>query len=99
MAYPYRHSNLTAPAAGVTTLWTIWWDTLRRAGTEGWSWSRAVEPTQHEALQRAERFLKLGFVVYAIRDPSGAIFMDEAQITERFPNVRHTRDTREQRDS
>jgi hypothetical protein len=97
MAYPYRHSNLTAPAARVTSLWTIWWDTLRRAGTAGWS--RAVEPTQHEALERAERFLKLGFVVYAIRDPSGAIFMDEAEITERFPNVRHTRDTREQRDS
>ena len=88
MAYPYRRSNLTAPAAGATSLWTIWWDTHRRAGTEGWS--RAIEPTQDEALQRAERFLKLGFVVYAIRDPSGAILMDEAQIAERFPNARRS---------
>ena len=44
MAYRYRRSNLTAPAAEATSLWTIWWDTHRRAGTEGWS--RAIEPTR-----------------------------------------------------
>jgi hypothetical protein len=82
MAYRYKRSNVSAPAAEVTSLWTIWWDMRRRAGTEGWS--RATEPTQDEALQRTERFLKLGFIVYAIRDPRGTIFMDEAQIDEHF---------------
>ena len=82
MAYRYKRSNLTPPSAEVTSLWTIWWDMRRRAGTEGWS--RATEPTEDEALLRTERFLKLGFIVYAIRDPRGAIFMDEAQIAEHF---------------
>jgi hypothetical protein len=54
----------------------------RRPGTE--RWSQATETTQEGALERAERFLKLGFVVYAIRDPKGDIFMDEARLTERF---------------
>ncbi len=54
----------------------------RRPGAEGWS--RATEKTEEEALQRAERFLKLGFVVYEIRDPKGLVFMDEAAISKRF---------------
>ena len=62
--------------------WTIWWDMHRRPGKEGWS--RAVESNEAEALQRAERFLKLGFVVYEIRDPKGLVFMDEAAISKRF---------------
>jgi hypothetical protein len=45
-------------------------------------WSRAVEKTEAEALERARRFLKLGFVVYQIRDAKGAVFMDE-----RFANA------------
>jgi hypothetical protein len=96
MAYRYKRSNLTAPAGEVTSLWTIWWDMHRRAGAKGWS--RATEPTQDEALQRTERFLKLGFVVYEIRDPAGATFMDEAQITERFrqPAVEYVVVNREQ---
>src|SRR6185437_15542628 len=39
---------------------------------------------EEDALLRAERFLKLGFVVYAINDPKGAVFMNEAQISEHF---------------
>jgi hypothetical protein len=62
--------------------YTIWWDMHRRSGSEGWS--RAVETSEEEAVLRAERFLKLGFVVYAIKDPKGAVVMDEAQITEHF---------------
>ena len=95
MAYPYRRSNLTLPTTEVTSPWTIWWDMHRRAGTEGWS--RAAESTQAEALQRTERFLRLGFVVYAIRDPRGAIFMDEAQIAEHFRTsaIQYAGDTRE----
>jgi hypothetical protein len=63
-------------------VWTIWWDMHRRPGKD--QWSRATEKTEAEALERAHRFLKLGFVVYQIRDAKGAVFMDEAQITERF---------------
>jgi hypothetical protein len=62
--------------------WIIWWDTQRRPGSEGRS--RAMEGNEEDALQRAERFLKLGFVVYAINDPKGAMFMDETQIADHF---------------
>jgi hypothetical protein len=62
--------------------WTILWDMHRRAGSEGWS--RAVESNEGEALQRAERFLKLGFVVYEIRNPKGDVAHDEAAIRRRF---------------
>ena len=68
--------------------WTIWWDLRRRSGTAGRI--RAIEETEAEALQRAQRFLKLGFVVYEIRDPSGAMFMDEAQIRQRFERAEHS---------
>jgi hypothetical protein len=85
MRYRYTRSNgyKTAPTQGEAhSTWTIWWDMHRRAGSEGWS--RAVETSEEEALLRAERFLKLGFVVHAIKDPKGAVFMEEAQITEHF---------------
>jgi hypothetical protein len=62
--------------------WTIWWDMHRHAGAE--RWNRATEATESEALERAQRFLRLGFVVYAIRDPQGTMFMDEAQIRQRL---------------
>jgi hypothetical protein len=62
--------------------WTILWDMHRRPGREGWS--RAIESNEGEALQRAGRFLKLGFVVYEIRDTKGLVFMDEAAISKRF---------------
>jgi len=77
-------------------LWTVWWDMQRRAGTQ--RWSKAAEATQEEALQRAECFLRLGFIVDAIRDPKGDIFMDEAQIAERFgiSPLKHAPETGEQ---
>ena len=62
--------------------WTIWWDMHRRPGKEGRN--RAMEKTEGAAMQRAQRFLKLGFVVYEIRAPDGAVFMDEAQIARSF---------------
>ena len=81
---PYRPApfNGIAPTPARDACYTIWWDMHRRSGSEGWS--RAIESSEIEALERAGRFLKLGFVVYAIRDPKGAVVMDEAQITERF---------------
>ena len=62
--------------------WTILWDMHRRIGSDGWS--RAVESNEGEALQRAERFLKLGFVVYEIRDPKGSVVHDEVAISKRL---------------
>lgn len=68
--------------SGSTTVsWTIWWDMHRHPG-EG-AWSRAMETTESEAVQRAQRFLDLGFVVHEIRAPDGSVFMDEAQIAGR----------------
>ena len=69
MAYRYKRSNVSAPTAEVTSLWTIWWDMRRRAGTEGRS--RATEPTQDEALQRTERFLKSGSTMSATSQLGG----------------------------
>lgn len=77
-----RSNGVRPPPSRSEACYTIWWDMHRRSGSEGWS--RAVESSEDEALQRAERFLKLGFVVHAIKDPTGAVVMDEAQITERF---------------
>ncbi|HKW55380.1 MAG TPA: hypothetical protein VJO12_16945 [Stellaceae bacterium] len=62
--------------------WTILWDMHRHPGKD--RWSRAIESNEGEALQRAERFLKLGFVVYEIRDPKGLVVHDEAAIGRRF---------------
>lgn len=83
MRYRSARSNgfRPTPSRG-EACYTIWWDMHRRSGSEGWS--RAVESSEDEALQRAERFLKLGFFVYAIKDPNGTVVMDEAQIAERF---------------
>lgn len=64
-----------------TVSWTIWWDMHRHPGED--AWSRAMEKTESEAVQRARRFLDLGFVVHQIRAPDGSVFMDEAQITGR----------------
>jgi hypothetical protein len=89
MTYRYGRQNAyNPPPSGEPRLsWTIWWDMHRRAGSQGRS--RAMEGSEAEALQRAQRFLKLGFVVYAIRDPAGALFMDEAQIAHRFAAPEH----------
>jgi hypothetical protein len=67
--------------------WTISWDLHRRPGTG--RESTASEPTEREALQRAKRFLQLGFVVYGVRNPAGAIVMDEQQLTAHFALVHH----------
>lgn len=42
-----------------------------------------MEKTEREAVQRAQRFLDLGFVVHEIRAPDGSVFMDEAQVAGR----------------
>ena len=66
--------------------WIILWETRVRADLG--RWSVAIEQSEADALKRAERFLKLGFVVHAIKDPSGSVFMDEQQIAERLGKAR-----------
>ncbi len=97
---PYHHSRYSPYrpplSRGEAHLsWTIWWDMHRRPGSEGWS--RAMESSEEDALQRAERFIKLGFVVYAIKDPKGAVFMDEVQIADHFRAREHLALGRRQR--
>jgi hypothetical protein len=82
--------------------WTVLWET-KTPSDDRWSMARAE--TEHAAVERAAHFLKLGFVVHAIKDPTGEVFMDQGQIAQRFratedrPRARtreHTAPTAEQ---
>jgi hypothetical protein len=74
-----RGDHLEAPDTGPP--WTVLWDIAARSD-DGWSTVR----TQNEAsaLERAAHFVKLGFVVHAVKDPSGLVTMNSAEITARF---------------
>ena len=67
--------------------WTIWWDTRRRGEDE--RWNEAGADTEAGAIERAAHFLRLHLIVHAIWKPDGTLFMDEAQIVERF-GIKHT---------
>jgi hypothetical protein len=58
--------------------WRIIWDTTRRPEIE--ARNTAVEKLKSAALDRARHMLRMGFVVYEIREPSGSLFLDEAAI-------------------
>lgn len=62
--------------------WYIIWDTARRP--EGDGRNTAVEKLQSAALDRARHLLRMGFVVYEIREPSGALFLDESALLTQF---------------
>ncbi len=62
--------------------WTIVWDTERKPGLKGRN--RAVEKLESGALDRARHMLRMGFVVYEIWAPTGAVFLEEAEIKERL---------------
>ncbi len=62
--------------------WTVIWDTKRKPGTEGRN--SATERFEAGALDRARHMLRMGFVVYEIRLPSGMLFLEEAGIRERL---------------
>jgi len=62
--------------------WTIIWDTKRRAETD--SRNTAVEKFEAAALDRARHLLRMGFIVYEIREPQGAVFLEEAAIKQRL---------------
>ncbi len=61
--------------------WTVLWDTTTRPEGE---WSTAGARSEATALERAAHFLKLGFAVHAIKDPSGAVVMDATAIVDRL---------------
>jgi len=62
--------------------WRIIWDTTRRPEIE--ARNTAVEKLKSAALDRARHMLRMGFVVYEIREPSGSLFLDEAAICEQL---------------
>jgi hypothetical protein len=61
--------------------WCVLWDTTAR--TEG-EWSIADAQSEATALERAAHFLRLGFAVHAIKDPSGIVVMDASAIVDRL---------------
>jgi hypothetical protein len=62
--------------------WTVWWDTRHHPEMGGSN--TAVAHTEDGALDMAHHFLRLKFFVFAIRRPDGSLYMDEAQIGDRF---------------
>ncbi|HUZ75508.1 MAG TPA: hypothetical protein VMU87_21190 [Stellaceae bacterium] len=84
MAQPYRKmivhgDHLEPPDSGPP--WTVLWET--KTPLDG-RWSTARVVTEQAALERAAHFVKLGFVVHAITNPSGAVVLDGQQIVDRF---------------
>jgi hypothetical protein len=87
MVKPYRrfHVPQLQPDRGApdgANGWTILWDTRMVSIEEHWSVAHAK--SESEALERAAHFLRLGFAVHAIKDPSGSTFLDEDLIRQRF---------------
>jgi hypothetical protein len=71
--------HLVAPDSGPP--WTVHWDIATRA--DG-NWSIVRTLNEATALERAAHFVKLGFVVHAIKDPTGTIVMNAGEIVRRF---------------
>ena len=62
--------------------WTIIWDTERRQGIEGRSIAR--EKGKSGALDLARHMRRMGFVVYEIREPSGALYLEGDALRQRL---------------
>lgn len=86
--WPRRHKSslswqlLSKPDSDTGERWTVIWDTKRKPGTDGRN--SAAERYESTALDRARHMLRLGFVVYEIRQPSGLVFLEEAGIRQRL---------------
>jgi len=73
---------------GTRPPWIVLWETTERSDGH---WSTVRSPTEANAVECASHFLKLGFVVHAIKDPTGAVVMDAESIAARFsPNKSST---------
>jgi hypothetical protein len=57
-------------------LWTVIWDTSRHPN----GFNQAHHMTEAAAIDCARQFLRLGFIVYSIKDASGIETMNEATI-------------------
>ena len=76
----WHRLSVTEPDNGER--WTIVWDTERRPGIEGRSIAR--EKGENGALDRARHMRRMGFVVYEIRGPSGALYLDGDALGQRL---------------
>jgi hypothetical protein len=75
--------------------WTVHWETEARGDNH---WNTVRTQTEAGALDCAAHFLKLGFVVHAIKDPFGTIVMDASSIKARYaPNTGAARGLPERR--
>ena len=74
--------QLSLQQADAGARWTIIWDTKRRPEID--SRNTAVEKFETAALDRARHLLRMGFIVYEIREPQGAVFLEEAAIKQRL---------------
>jgi hypothetical protein len=74
--------HLSAPDSDNGKRWSIIWDVVRKPGSEGRS--TALEKFEAGALDRARHILRMGFIVYEIREPSGSVYLEEGGLRERF---------------
>lgn len=74
------HKIKTVEESESVALWSITWDTSRQSDAV----NTAYQKTEEEATGCARRFLRLGFIVYSIKDPAGTEVMNETAIAERF---------------
>jgi hypothetical protein len=82
---PRSNSNwhhLSAREIDTGKRWSIIWDVVRKPGIEGRN--TALEKFEHGALDRARHMLRLGFIVYEILEPSGSVFLEEADLRKRL---------------
>ena len=78
-----RGGSVGAPETGAP--WIVLWDTTRRTGGH---WSTAHAGSEAEALERAAHFVRLGFAVHAIKNPSGVVVMNAEDVAARFGPTR-----------
>lgn len=71
--------------------WTVLWQ-IKQPPDD--SWSSAEATSEQAAIDRATHFMRLGFVVHAIKNPSGAVVMDQAWIATRFGTLQEERPKR-----
>lgn len=62
--------------------WSIIWDIERKPGPDGRN--TALEKFEAGALERARHMMRMGFIVYEIRQPSGSVYLEEADLRQRL---------------
>ncbi len=62
--------------------WRIVWDTERKPEPDGRN--TALERYEQGALDRARHMLRMGFIVYEIRQPSGSLYLEDAGLLQRL---------------